>query len=302
MVRKIENDTAAFVRGIAERRSRNVEWAEKAVRESESITASKALELKVIDLLAEDVPELLRKIDGRKVNLGGGEVRTLHTAAAEIRPLSWSVKDKVLHGLANPEVAYLIAMLGVIGVMLELFHPGTIVPGVVGGICLIIAAMAFQMLPVNAGAAILILLGIGFFVAEMYVGGHGGFIAAGIVCVVIGSLLLIGHVDKGFYADPDFGIGWRTVASVAIALTIIAGTLAWKFSQSARRPLLAGGNSLIGEIGEVRDDGTVLVGGELWKARSAQPLAAGQRARVLAVHGLTLEVAPEAGALTKAGT
>src|SRR5207245_1293284 len=139
MFKKIENDTAAFVKGIAERRSRNVEWAEKAVRESESVTASKALELKAIDLIAEDLPELLRKIDGRKIDLGGGEHRTLHTASAEIRNVSWSVKDKVLHGLADPEVAYLIAMLGVIGVLLEMFHPGTIVPGVVGGICLVIA-------------------------------------------------------------------------------------------------------------------------------------------------------------------
>lgn len=302
MAKKIENDTAAFVKGIAERRSRNVEWAEKAVRESESITASKALELKVIDLLAEDLPELLRKIDRRKVDLGGGEVRVLHTAGAEIRPLSWSVKDRVLHALANPEVAYLIAMLGVIGVMLELFHPGTVVPGVVGGICLVIAAMAFQMLPVNVGAAILILLGIAFFAAEMYVGGHGGFIAAGIVCVVIGSLLLIGHVDKGFYADADFGLGWRVVAPVALALAIIAGTLAWNLKKSVHRPLLAGGNSLIGEIGEVRDDGTMMVGGELWKAHSAQPLAPGSRARVLAVRGLTLEVVPEDAALTKAST
>src|SRR5438270_1921465 len=302
METKIENDTAAFVKGIAERRSRNVEWAEKAVRESESVTASKALELKAIDLIAEDLPELLRKIDGRKIDLGGGEYRTLHTASAEIRNVNWSVKDKVLHGLADPEIAYLIAMLGVIGVLLEMFHPGTIVPGVVGGIGLVIAAIAFQMLPVNVGALLLIVLGVGFFVAEVYVGGHGGFIAAGIVCVVIGSLLLVGHVDKGFYADADFGLGWRVVAPVAVALGVIAATLAWKFSQSARQPLNTGGESLIGAVGEVSADGTVLSGGELWKAQSAQPLAPGSRARVIGVHGLTLEVAPETGAFTKATT
>ncbi len=300
MFQKLENDTASFVRGIAERRSRNVEWAEKAVRQSESVTASKALELHVIDVIAEDVPELLRKIDGRRVDLGGGEKRTLHTASAEVKTVSWAVKDQVLHGLANPEVAYLIAMLGVIGVMLELFHPGTIVPGVVGGICLVIAAIAFQMLPVNVGALLLILLGIGFFVAEMYVGGHGGFVAAGLVCVVIGSLLLVGHVGKGFYADADFGIGWRIVAPVGAAMAVIAATLAWKLAASARQPLKGGGYSLIGEVGEVRDDGTVLVGGELWKAHSAEPLTPGARARVLGVHGLTLEVAPEGAALTKA--
>ncbi len=302
MFQKLENDTAAFVKGIAERRARNVEWAEKAVRESESVTASKALELKAIDLIAEDLPELLRKIDGRRIDVGGGDKRTLRTASAEIRNVPWAVKDQVLHGLANPEIAYLIAMLGVIGVMLEMFHPGTIVPGVVGGICLLIAAIAFQMLPVNIGALLLVALGLGFFVAEMYVGGHGGFVAAGLVCVVIGSLLLVGHVDKSFYADADFGLGWRIVAPVGAAMAVIAGTLAWKFSASARQPLRAGAYSLIGEVGEVRDDNTVLVAGELWKANSAEPLQPGSRARVLAVHGLTLEVVPEGAALTKASS
>ena len=302
MFQKLENDTAAFVKGIAERRARNVEWAEKAVRESESVTASKALELRAIDLIAEDLPELLRKMDGRKVEVAGGEKHTLRTASAEIRNVPWAVKDQVLHGLANPEVAYLIAMLGVIGIMLEMFHPGTIVPGVVGGICLLIAAIAFQMLPVNIGALLLIVLGIGFFVAEMYVGGHGGFVAAGLVCVVIGSLLLVGHVDKSFYADADFGLGWRIVAPVGAALALIAGSLAWKLSASARQPLRAGGYSLIGEIGEVRDNNTVLVSGELWKAASAVPLEPGMLVRVLSVRGLTLDVAPQGAAMTKASS
>ncbi len=299
MLKKLENDTAAFVKGIAERRARNVEWAEKAVRESESITASKALELKVIDLIAEDVPDLLRKIDGRRVDLGGGDRRVLHTANAELRPVSWSVKDRVLHGLADPEIAYLIAMLGVIGVLLEMFHPGTIVPGVVGGICLVIAAIAFQMVPVNIGAALLLVLGVAFFAAEMYIGGHGGFIAAGAVCLVIGSLLLVGHVDKGFWADSDFGIGWRVVVPVGAGLAVISATLAWKLSQAARKPINTGGQALIGEVGEVREPvdaisgGSILVQGELWKARSAEPIPAGARARVLAVRGLMLEVAPE---------
>ncbi len=210
------------------------------------------------------------------------------------------MKDKVLHGLADPEIAYLIAMLGVIGVLLEMFHPGTIVPGVVGGICLLVAAIAFQMVPVNFGAAALIIVGVGFFVAEMYIGGHGGFVAAGIVCVVIGSLLLVGHVDKSFYADADFGLGWRVVAPVAVSLGIIAATLAWKFSQSARQRLDTGAESLIGEVGEVRDDGTVLVAGELWKTSTALP--PGTRARVVAVRGLTLEVAPESAGSEKGNT
>jgi membrane-bound serine protease (ClpP class) len=158
------------------------------------------------------------------------------------------------------------------------------------------------MLPVNLGAAVLILLGVGFFAAEMYIGGHGGFIAAGIVCVVIGSLLLVGHVDKSFYADSDFGIGWRMVAPVAAAMALIAATLAWKFSKSAGQPLMAGGNALIGEVGEMRDEETILVSGELWRAEGPAKLAPGTRARVLAVRGLTLQVAPEGAALTKAPT
>jgi membrane protein implicated in regulation of membrane protease activity len=136
----------------------------------------------------------------------------------------------------------------------------------------------------------------------MYVGGHGGFIAAGLVCVVIGSLLLIGHVDKGFYADADFGIGWRIVLPICAAMAVIAATLAWKLSQAARQPLNTGGESLIGEVGEVREGATILVGGELWKAESPEPLVPGTRARVVAVRGLTLQVAPEGAALTKATT
>jgi membrane-bound serine protease (ClpP class) len=295
MLKKIENDTAAFVHGIAERRSRNVEWAEKAVRQSVSITASEALREKVIDLIAEDVPELLRKIDGRQVQLVG-ETRRLRTAGAELRPVEWTVRDRVLHALADPQIAYLIAMLGVIGIMLEMFHPGTIVPGVVGAICLLIAGIAFQMLPVNTGALALCVLGVALLVAEMYLGGHGWFIAAGVVCIVIGSLLLIGHTGKGFWADPDFGLGWRVVLPVGAALGLISATLVWKFTSSAAQPLRSGAPGLLGEIGEVREavgpgEGRVLVHGELWTARAQAPIPEGARVRVVGVRGLSVEVA-----------
>jgi membrane-bound serine protease (ClpP class) len=296
MVKKIENDTAAFVHGIAERRSRNVDWAEKAVRESVSITASEALREKVIDLVAEDVPELLRKIDGRQVQLGP-ETRPLRTAGAELRPVEWTVRDRVLHALADPQIAYLIAMLGVIGIMLELFHPGTIVPGVVGAICIVIAGVAFQMLPVNVGALALCILGVGLLVAEMYAGGHGWFIGAGIVCIVIGSLLLIGHTGRGFWADPDFGLGWKVVIPVGAALGLISATLVWKLTSSAGQPLQSGAPGLLGEEGEVREavgpgGGRVLVHGELWSARAPGPIPEGARVRVVGVRGLTVEVMP----------
>lgn len=305
MSRKVENDTAAFVHGIAERRSRNVEWAEQAVRESVSITASKALELKVIDLVAEDLPELLQKLDGRSVDLGGGDRRKLHTVGAEIRAVQWTVKARVLHFLADPEIAYLIAMLGVIGILLEMYHPGTIIPGVVGVICLLIAAISFQMLPINVGALALVVLGVAFFVAEMYAGGHGGFIAAGTVCLVIGSLLLIGHIGSGFYADSDFGLGWRVVGPVGAAFAVIAGTLVYNVRRSAGRPMQVGMQGLVGQVAEVSEpigaeDGSVLVHGELWRAGSAAPLAGqvaillerGARVRVVSVEGLRVVVAP----------
>jgi membrane-bound serine protease (ClpP class) len=296
MTKKIENDTAAFIRAIAERRSRNVDWAEKAVRESVSITDTQALREKVIDLVADDFPDLLRKLDGREVRIAG-ESHKLRTAGAELRPVDWTVRDRVLHALADPQIAYLIAMLGVAGILLELFHPGTIVPGVVGAMALVVAAMSFQMVPVNAGALALVALGVGLLVAEMYLGGHGWFIAAGTVCLVVGSLLLVGHIGRGFWADPDFGLGWRVVLPVGAALGVISGTLVWKLTSSAGQPLLAGGPGLLGELGEVRErigpaGGHVLVHGELWTAHSAQELPEGTRVRVVAVRGLVLEVLP----------
>jgi membrane-bound serine protease (ClpP class) len=296
MAKKIENDTAAFVHGIAERRSRNVDWAEKAVRESVSITASEALREKVIDLIAEDVPELLRKIDGREVHLGG-ETRRLRTAGAELRTVEWTVRDRVVHALADPQIAVLIGLLGVIGIMLELYHPGTIVPGVVGAVCLLIAGVAFQMLPVNVGALALCILGVGLLVAEMYVGGHGWFIAAGTVSIMIGLLFLIGHTGRGFWADPDFGLGWRVVIPVGAALGLISATLVWKFTSSASQPLQSGAPGLLGEEGEVReaigpDGGRVLVHGELWSAHAPAPIPEGARVRVVGVRGLTVEVIP----------
>ena len=294
--RKLENDTSAFIRGIAERRFRNVDWAEKSVRDSESVTASRAVELKVVGLLAEDLPDLLRKLDGHKISLGGGDARVLRTASAEVKAAGWSVKHRVLHALADPEVTFLIGMLGVIGLLLELFHPGTLVPGLVGVICLVVAAMGLSMLPVNLGALLLIALGVAFFAAELYAGGHGGFVAAGAVCVVLGSLFLVGHVGPSFYADPDFGLGWRLALPVGGALSLIAGSLAWKLSRSARGPLRTGGPGLVGEVGEVRDPlegglpGSVLVHGELWRASSAEAMESGARARVVSVNGLQLLV------------
>jgi membrane-bound serine protease (ClpP class) len=262
-----------------------------------SVTASRALELKVIDLIAEDLPALLHALDEREVKLPGGETRKLHTSGAELKPVRWTVRDQVLHGLANPEVAYLIAMLGVIGILLELYHPGSLVPGIVGGICLLIAAVAFQMLPVRIGAVALIVVAIALFLAEVKVGGHGGFVAGGAVCLTIGSLLLVGHVSPAFYADADFGLSWKMVVPVGLAFGLIAFGLASKMATARAQKPLTGGEELLGEICEVREavsagGGSVMVLGELWKAHGAQPLPVGARARVVSMKGLQLEVAP----------
>jgi membrane-bound serine protease (ClpP class) len=306
MASKIENDTAAFVRGIAERRSRNIEWAEQAVRESVSITATEALNRKVIDLIAEDIPELLQKLDGRVIDLGGpggADKKTLHTLGAQLRPLDWSIKNRAVHFLGDPEIAYLIGMLGVLGILAEMYHPGTIIPGVVGVACLVIAGIGFQMVPISGGALALIGVGIALLAAELYAGGHGGFIVAGIVCIVIGSLLLVGHVGNGFYADRDFGIGWREVGPIAASLAVIAWTLVYKVSRTARGKLVAGANVLLGQIGVVSEalalganqtgplyEGSLLVNGELWKARATAPMAAGTKAKVLAIQNLSVLV------------
>ncbi|MBS2021308.1 MAG: nodulation protein NfeD [Deltaproteobacteria bacterium] len=296
MARKLENDTAAFVTGIAERRQRNVEWAEKSVRESISVVSNKALEAKVIDLIVEDIPELLQKLDGRKVTLAPGDVRELHTAGAEIRQAGWSVKNRFLNFLADPEIAFLIAMLGVICVLAELYHPGLIAPGVTGAICLIIAGVAFQMLPVNAGALLLLAGGAILCGVEFFVGGHGGFIAAGAVCIVVGGLLLIGHVNADFFADSDFGLSWRMVAPAGLLLGGYSLFLMRQSNKVRTRPQTTGKNVLIGRMGEVREaiapeaTGTVLVNGELWKAKSDAALPVGARVQVLSVEGFTVLV------------
>jgi membrane-bound serine protease (ClpP class) len=157
--------------------------------------------------------------------------------------------------------------------------------------------MSFQMLPVNAGALALVLGGVALLAAEMFFGGHGWFIGAGLVTIVAGSLLLVGHVGKGFWADADFGLGWQVVVPVGAALGIITGTLVWKLTSSAGQPLLAGGPGMVGETGEVREaigsePGSVLVHGELWSALSREPLAVGTRVRVVGIRGLVIEVAP----------
>ena len=299
-LKKIENDAAAFIRSIALERGRNADWAEKAVRQSVSITERDALRLKVIDLIAESVPDLLAKIDGRVVKTARGPV-TLATRNAAVRPIEIGFRDRVLNVITEPNVAYVLMMLGMLGLFFELSNPGAILPGVIGGISLILAFFAFQSLPINYAGLLLILFGIALLVAEIKIVSHGILAMGGVVAMALGSLMLFDAPELGFR------LSWVVIATMVGAT---AGLLLWVLAVGLRalrrRPLL-GAAGMIGRTGtargQVERDGQVAVQGELWRAVAEEGVIEdGEPVRVVSVDGLTLKVA-RAGepAIVKAG-
>ncbi len=287
-MKKVENDAAAFVRTIATERGRNAEWAEKAVRQSVSITEREAVKLKVVDLVADSVPDLLDKIDGRSVKTARGPV-TLQTKGAAVTAIEIGFRDRVLNIITDPNVAYVLMMLGMLGLFFELSTPGAILPGVIGGISLILAFFAFQSLPINYAGLLLILFGIALFVAEISVVSHGVLAIGGIVALSLGSLMLFDAPEVGFRVS--WWVILPTIGATAGVLLFVltAGVRALR----ARSPV--GGPALVGQTGVARGplspEGQVLVHGELWRAvvRGA-PVAEGARVRVVDVNGLTLTV------------
>jgi membrane-bound serine protease (ClpP class) len=287
-MKKVENDAAAFVRTIATERGRNAEWAEKAVRQSVSITEREAVKLKVVDLLADSVPDLLDKIDGRSVRTARGPV-TLQTKGAAVTAIEIGFRDRVLNVITDPNVAYILMMLGMLGLFFELSTPGVILPGVIGGISLILAFFAFQSLPINYAGLLLILFGIALFVAEITVVSHGVLAIGGIVALSLGSLMLFDAPEAGFRVS--WWVVLPTVAATAgvLLFVVAAGVRALR----SRSPV--GAPALVGQTGVARGtlspEGQVLVQGELWRAvvRGA-PIDEGSRVRVVDVHGLTLTV------------
>jgi len=287
-LKKIENDAAAFVRTVALERGRNAEWAEKAVRESVSITEREAVKLKVVDLVADSVPDLLDKVDGRSVKTTRGPV-TLQTRGAVVRPIEIGFRDRVLNVITDPNVAYVLMMLGMLGLFFELSNPGVILPGVVGGIALILAFFAFQSLPINFAGLLLILFGIVLLIAEIKVVSHGVLAVGGIVAMALGSLMLFDAPEIGFR------VSWRVIiptvgATAGIFLFVIAAGVR---ALAARSPV--GAPALVGETGVARGalspEGQVLVHGELWRAVArGTPVEEGARVRVVGVNGLTLTV------------
>jgi len=286
-MRKIENDAAAFARTIAVERGRNADWAEKAVRQSVSITEREAERLKVIDVVADSIPDLLAKIDGRTVKTVKGPV-TLATKGAVVKAIEIGFRDRFLNVITDPNVAYILMMLGMLGLFFELSNPGAILPGVIGGISLILAFFAFQSLPINFAGLLLILFAIVLFIAEIKVVSHGVLAIGGMVSMALGSLMLFDAPEAGFRVS-----WWVIIPTVALTGGLFLFAVALGVRAFARRPLL-GVSGLIGQVGVARGGlapaGQVAVQGELWNAVADEPVEDGAPVRVVDVKGLTLKV------------
>jgi len=288
MMKKVENDAAAFIRTVAVERGRNADWAEKAVRQAVSITEREAVKLKVVDLIADSLPDLLDKLDGRVVKLPKTRV-TLATKGAPVRPIEIGFRDRVLNVITDPNVAYILMMLGMLGLFFELSNPGVVLPGVIGGISLILAFFAFQSLPINYAGVLLILFGIVLLIAEIKIVSHGILALGGIVSMALGSLMLFDSPELGFRVS-----WWAIVPMVGLTSGLFLFVVAAGVRALSRRQLL-GPSGLVGTLGVVRErlapEGHVLVHGELWRAvAEGGPLEPGAQVRVLAIDGLTLRV------------
>jgi membrane-bound serine protease (ClpP class) len=287
-MKKIENDAAAFARTIATERGRNAEWAERAVRQSVSITEREAVKLKVVDLIADSVPDLLEKIDGRGVKTAKGPV-TLQTKGATVTAIEIGFRDRILNVITDPNVAYILMMLGMLGLFFELSNPGVVLPGVIGGISLILAFFAFQSLPINYAGLLLILFGIVLLVAEIKIVSHGILAIGGIVAMSLGSLMLFDAPEVGFR------VSWRVIvptvgATAGMFLFVVAAGVRALTARST-----VGAPAMVGQTGVARSplspEGQVLVQGELWRAVArGTPVEEGVRVRVVGVNGLTLTV------------
>ncbi len=292
MMRKVENDAAAYIESIAKKRGRNEDWAVKAVRESVSITEEEALKLGVIDLIAEDLDDLIRKLDGKRVKIDGKE-RILHTRGLRINYINMSLRQEILKAISDPNIAYILMMLGFYGLFFELSNPGAIFPGVIGGICLILAFYAFQALPVNYAGIILIILGIILLIAEIKVISHGLLALGGLISMALGSLMLFeSQAPYLRISIPVLGI----TLFITSLLFILAIYLVIKAYRS--KPVI-GSEGLIGEVGiaksRIAPEGKVFIFGELWNAYSDEVIEKGEKVKIVEVNNLKLKVRKEEG-------
>lgn len=287
MLKKVENDAAAYAKSLAEQKGRNVEWAVKAVRESESVSAQKALELNIIDLVAVSVPDLIEKVDGREVETVWGK-RTLALRDLPVESMEMGWRYRLLDTLSNPNIAYILMMLGFYGLFFELSNPGVIFPGVFGAICLILAFFALQTLPVNYAGVLLILLAIVLFIAEIKVTSYGVLSLGAIVSLLLGSLMLIES------PDPALRVSWFVILPM-VATTAAFFLFAVSFALRAQfRQPTTGQEGLIGKrakvVTPIRPEGKVFVHGEYWNAEGEEAFEKGETVEIVGISELTLKV------------
>ncbi|MBS1188603.1 MAG: nodulation protein NfeD [Rhodocyclaceae bacterium] len=292
MEAKAIQDAAAYARGLAQLRGRNAQWAEQAVREAASLSAEEALKARAVDVLANDVPDLLNRVDGRPVKMAGGQMRPLDLADATLVKVEPNWKEGLLAGIADPNIALILLMVGVYGLLFEFYTPGTGVPGILGGICLLLAFYGLALLPISWVGASLVLLGIGFMVAEAFMPSFGVLGIGGIAAFIAGALML---VDSDI---PGLAVSWALVVPLAIASGIAVAAIGVLALRARNRPPASGRELMIGApvqaLENIDHEGWVRAFGERWRARSSAPLPEGGEARIVAIDGLTLVVEPAA--------
>jgi membrane-bound serine protease (ClpP class) len=290
MGEKVTNDAAAFIRTIAEKRNRNLKWAEDAVRKSQAITETEAFDTNVIDLIAKNLDDLLSQIEGKKVETVDGMV-TVHTKGAQIEPLEMGWAEKFLDVLSNPNIALILFQLGVLGLMLELYNPGSIFPGIVGVISLVLAFYSMHTLPINYAGLALIIFGIILFLLEIKIMSHGMLAIGGAISTFLGSIMLVRTSSLLEFVE----ISWAVVITSVAFTTFFFVFLVGLGLKAQRKKPTTGSEGLIGEIGEaltpLNPEGTIRVDGEFWHAESTSGLISkGERVRVVEIHNLKLRV------------
>jgi len=293
MARKAMNDAAAYIRSLAQLRGRNADWGERAVREAASLSAEEALKLKVIDVVAADLPQLLERLDGRVLDLNGKKI-TLATRGAATTAFEPDWRTRFLAVITNPAIAYALLLVGIYALFLEFTNPGLVLPGVAGAVSLLIALYALHLLPVNYAGLALILLGIGLMTAEAFLPAFGSLGIGGAIAFVVGSVML---VDTDL---PGFGVPLPLILGLAAASALFLIGVMGVALKGRKRPVVSGRETMIGSVGEVLEDfdgeGWAHVQGETWRVKSGSPLKAGQRVSVAAMDGLVLKVEPINGA------
>lgn len=289
MERKTMNDAVSYIRGLAEQRGRNADWAEEAVRDAATLTAREALEQNVIEIVASDLDDLLTQLDGQTVQIEGQEI-TLATANLTLERQSPDWRTELLSVITNPTVAYLLMLIGIYGLIFEGYNPGAVVPGVVGAICLLVALFAFQVLPINYAGLALIALGLILIVSEAFVPSFGVLGIGGLISFVIGSIILM-DTDV-----PGFGIPLPLIATVSIIGGLLTFAIIGFALRARQAPVVSGSEEMIGLVATAREDfddtGQIWVRSELWRGRSPNPVKKGDKLRVTAIDGLVLELEP----------